>query len=51
MAIRPVCDKCGEELKEFGAILLSPPDAQSTVKKFHICVDCYGKMMRGMKAA
>jgi len=26
MAIKPKCDKCGDELKEFGAILLSPPN-------------------------
>jgi hypothetical protein len=41
MAIKPVCDKCKEELKEFGAILLSPPDSESKVKKFHLCVSCY----------
>lgn len=38
MAIKPVCDKCGKELTEFGAILFSPPDSNNTVKKFHICV-------------
>lgn len=41
MAINPKCDKCREELKEFGAILLSPPDKKSTVKKFHLCKKCY----------
>lgn len=41
MAIKPKCDKCGDELVEFGAILLSPPDEESTVKKFHICKKCY----------
>lgn len=44
MAIKPKCDKCGEELKDFGAILFSPPDKNSTVKKFHVCVGCYKKM-------
>ena len=41
MAITPICDKCGRELTAFGAILFSPPNEKSEVKKFHICVDCY----------
>ncbi len=41
MAIKPKCDKCGKELTEFGAILFSPPNDKSEVKKFHICVSCY----------
>ena len=41
MAINPLCDKCKTELNDFGAILLSPPDERSTVKKFHICKECY----------
>jgi uncharacterized protein with PIN domain len=41
MAIQPKCDKCNEELIEFGAILLSPPDEENMVKKFHICKSCY----------
>lgn len=41
MAIKPKCDKCGDELVDFGAILFSPPDEESTVKKFHICKSCY----------
>jgi len=40
MAIRPTCEKCGKELEDFGAILLSPPEGNN-VKKFHICKDCY----------
>ena len=50
MAIKPKCDKCKEELKEFGAILLSPPDKKSTVKKFHLCKKCYRVMFREMRA-
>ena len=38
--IQPHCDKCGNELKEFGGILLSPPIGND-VKKFHLCVNCY----------
>ena len=49
MAIKPTCDKCGEELKEFGAILLSPPDKQNKVTKFHICKKCYGEIKKDLK--
>jgi hypothetical protein len=41
MAIRPVCDKCGKELDEFGALIMSPPDRKGGIRKFHICVKCY----------
>ena len=34
MAIKPKCDKCQNELKEFGAILLSPPNKKSNVHFF-----------------
>ena len=40
MAIYPKCDRCGVELKEFGAILLSPP-INNMVEKRHLCVACY----------
>ena len=45
MAIQPICDKCGKELIEFGAILLSPPDTEDTVTKFHVCTECYEEIM------
>ncbi len=48
MAIKPKCDKCKKELKEFGAILLSPPNAKNRVIKFHICKKCYGEMVKGL---
>ena len=41
MAISPQCDKCGMELDDYGAIVLSPPNSQSEVKKLHICRACY----------
>lgn len=41
MAIKPKCDFCKQELGEFGAILLSPPENGVDVKKYHICVSCY----------
>jgi hypothetical protein len=43
MAIRPVCDNCKKELKEFGAILLSPPK-NGLVVKYHLCGACYKKV-------
>jgi hypothetical protein len=43
--INPLCDKCGNELNEFGAILLSPPDSNDEHLKSHICVSCYGVML------
>lgn len=50
MAIKPLCDKCRSELKDFGGILLSPPDKEGKVKKFHICVECYTKMEKDLTA-
>jgi len=44
MSIKPKCDFCGKELNEFGAILLSPPDKNNKVIKYHLCVDCYEKV-------
>jgi hypothetical protein len=41
MAITPTCDKCRQELKEFGGILLSPPDEHDMVHKYHLCVQCF----------
>ena len=49
MAIKPKCDKCEEELKEFGAILLSPPNKKNEVKKFHLCKGCYKEMVSSLK--
>ncbi len=45
MAIKPVCDKCKKELKDYGAILLSPPDAKQKVRKFHLCKKCYKEVL------
>lgn len=49
MAIAPVCDLCREELKDFGALLFSPPNSQSEVKKFHVCKPCYKKLLAEYK--
>jgi hypothetical protein len=48
MPIKPVCDKCGRELDEFGAILMGPPDKKGRVKKFHICTRCYRLIMESI---
>jgi hypothetical protein len=45
MAIHPICDFCKQELKDYGALLFSPPDKKSTVEKFHICKDCYKQII------
>jgi len=50
MAIKPKCDKCGMELKEFGGILLSPPKGH-IVKKFHLCKVCYREIYRDLNKA
>ena len=49
MSIKPVCNKCGEELKEFGGILLSPPDKKDCVKKYHLCKKCFEEMESELK--
>lgn len=46
--IVPRCDKCGEELMAYGAIILSPPiikDEIQNVEKYHICKTCYNDLM------
>lgn len=48
MVITPRCDRCKQELKEFGGILLSPPDEQNKVKKFHLCKNCYEFVVHGI---
>ena len=30
--IKPYCNMCGNELEDFGAILLSPPDKEDRIK-------------------
>lgn len=50
MALFPICDKCSKELTEFGAILLSPPNNKSEVKKFHLCVACYRQVAEELES-
>lgn len=44
-----MCDKCKKELMKFGGILLSPPDENGMVKKFHLCEECYEDIVKGFK--
>jgi hypothetical protein len=45
--IKPKCDRCGEELEAYGALVFSPPDefrdgsAGKIVYKLHICARCW----------
>lgn len=39
--ISPECVKCKEELDDFGAIMLGPPDLNGKVPKFHVCRSCH----------
>lgn len=42
--IRVVCNYCGKELMEPGAIVISPPlDEKWTVKKLHKCKSCWDR--------
>ncbi|MDQ5944184.1 MAG: hypothetical protein QG658_251 [Patescibacteria group bacterium] len=45
MAISPVCDLCRKKLKDFGALLFSPPNKKANVKKFHVCKPCYKNLL------
>lgn len=45
MAIEPTCDKCMEELTDFGGIILSPPNENEMVRKYHLCKNCYNKII------
>jgi hypothetical protein len=35
------CDRCGNELNQFGGLLFSPPGSDGRPEKRHLCVDCY----------
>ena len=42
------CDFCHKELTELGAILLSPPDKNSMVRKKHMCKNCFDRIEVGV---
>lgn len=39
------CHYCGEWITEPGALLFGVPDIDDTVQKWHVCVDCYPKLV------
>ena len=44
MSIAPICDFCGNELMEPGALIFGPPASVvrvSDVAKYHVCVACF----------
>lgn len=43
--INPKCDICKMKLKDYGALLFSPPK-DSKVSKFHICKECYYRLIK-----
>jgi hypothetical protein len=49
MSIKLICDKCKQELSDFGGILLSPPDKDGMVKKWHLCKECYEEIINNFK--
>lgn len=42
MSIAPICDSCGNELAEPGALVFGPPTGQGWARKYHLCVGCFG---------
>lgn len=40
---------CKDELVDFGGILLSPPNKEEMVRKFHLCKKCYKEIAKGLK--
>lgn len=48
MSINPICNKCGNELKEFGGLIFSPLDKKDIVKKYHICRKCFKKIEKSI---
>jgi hypothetical protein len=41
---------CGKELEELGGILLSPPNENGFVRKWHLCKPCYEKIEAKFRA-
>lgn len=48
MAINLQCDKCREELSDFGGILLGPPNENDEVKKYHLCKNCFKELSKDL---
>lgn len=48
--ITPICDKCGKEFEEFGALAFSPPKNDLCLK-YHICKTYWDKFVIWLKTA
>jgi hypothetical protein len=54
--IKPKCDKCGEELQEYGGLAFSPPETLPDgspgcqVYKIHICAKCWKLLLKWLKS-
>lgn len=44
----PVCDKCSAELREPGAVILTPPNPLGRCTKGHLCTTCFDEFMKWM---
>ena len=49
MSIKPICNKCGKEIMDFGGLLFSPPYSKDFVKKWHLCKTCYRETIKNFK--
>lgn len=45
------CDRCGEEIKEPGALVFAPPSACNYCIKQNLCMNCWIKLAEWMKYA
>lgn len=41
MAIKPKCSICGDELRDYGALMFSPPNREGITIKWHVCKKCW----------
>ncbi len=50
MLLRFKCDFCKKEMKAFGALLFGPPKKSGDAHKYHLCRDCYKRVLQLLKA-
>jgi hypothetical protein len=49
MSIKPYCDFCKKELSTFGGLFFAPPNKAGAARKYHVCRDCFKRMLRVMR--
>jgi hypothetical protein len=55
--ISPTCDRCKNELADFGAIAISPPatlpdgSCGREVEKYHLCANCWREFKRWLESS